>query len=298
MQEIRGMRGNEKLQKREKTILQTSAFGIIVNLLLAVAKAGLGFLSGSIAILTDAANNLSEVMSSLITVIGMKAAMLRPDHAHPFGHGRFEYLSSMIIGNIILLTGIFALKESIEKMVHPEEVSCTTITVALMIAAVAVKLFLAVYFRHKGKETSSDALMANGKDSESDALLTGAVIISLTINLLLNIQIEAYISILIAALITWNGVKIMVDMVTTLLGKGVSEELCRKLNKKICTETAALDVKNLVLHDYGPLTTIGSLDVQVDAWMSADKIAKLETQIKEIASREYGVRLTSVGIYV
>ncbi|MBP5224070.1 MAG: cation transporter, partial [Lachnospiraceae bacterium] len=188
-------------KNREKVIVRTSVLGIVANVFLAAMKAVIGLFAHSIAVILDAVNNLTDVLSSVITVIGTKLAGKKPDKKHPFGHGRIEYFTEMIIGILILYAGITALVESVKKIITPEPADHSAVTIVILAAAIVVKLLLGLYVRKKGKEVNSGSLKASGTDALFDAILTVSVLVSAGLYLLFKINIEAYVGILISAFI-------------------------------------------------------------------------------------------------
>ena len=209
---------NEQLQ-RQKIIVRTSAVGIVVNVLLAAFKAAVGLASHSIAVVLDAVNNLSDALSSIITIIGAKLAGKKPDKKHPLGHGRIEYISALIVAAIVLYAGITSLTESIKKIIEPEAASYSTMSLVIIAVAVIAKILLGRYVKAKGIETDSGALIASGTDALSDAALSTAVLVTALIYTFKGISLEAYMGVIISGFIIKAGVEMISDTVSDILGR-------------------------------------------------------------------------------
>ncbi len=284
-------------KKREKVIVRTSVLGIVANVFLAAMKAAIGLFAHSIAVILDAVNNLTDVLSSVITVIGTKLAGKKPDKKHPFGHGRIEYFTEMIIGILILYAGITALVESIKKIITPEPADHSTVTIVILAAAIVVKLLLGLYVRKKGKEVNSGSLKASGTDALFDAILTMSVLVSAGLYLLFKINIEAYVGILISAFIIKSGIETLFGPVSELLGKREDSEFMHTIRETVMEDPDVHGVYDLILHDYGPENHIGSVHVEVDDTMTATEIDRMERRIAENVFLKHGVAMTGIGIY-
>ena len=208
-------------EARERVIVRTSFFGIGANLLLAAFKTVVGLLSNSIAVVLDAVNNVSDALSSVITIIGTKLAGRKPDKKHPLGHGRYEYLASMLISIIVLYAGLTSLIESVKKVVHPEAASYSTASLLIIAVAVAVKLLLGGYVRNVGRKTDSGALVASGSDALMDAVLSASVLASAIVFILSGVSLEAYVGMLISIFIVKSGIELLRDALDEILGKRV-----------------------------------------------------------------------------
>ena len=204
--------------RRESIILRTSFIGIGVNILLAGFKAVVGFSTNSIAILMDAVNNLSDVLSSIITVAGAKLADRNPDFEHPFGHGRYEYLSALVISLIIFYAGITALVESVKKILDPEIPEYTTVSLVLLVVAVIAKIILGRYVKARGKEADSGALVGSGSDALFDAVLSFSVLVAALVYLQWGIPLESYVGAFIACFILRSGYGLLRDTLNEILG--------------------------------------------------------------------------------
>lgn len=219
--------------KREKIVIKTSVIGILANLVLVGFKAGVGILSNSIAIITDAVNNLSDALSSIITVVGTKLAGKAPDRKHPYGYGRVEYVASLIVSAIVLYAGITALVESVKKIVTPEEVDYDATTIAVLAGAIVVKFALGLYVKKKGREAKSDALVASGVDAFNDAILSISVLVSVVIYMIFGVNVEAYVGVLVSAFIIKAGLELIKDSVDNVLGTRVESKLAKSIKREV-----------------------------------------------------------------
>ena len=201
-------------QNREQIIVRTSYVGIAVNILLAAFKAIVGLASHSIAVVLDAVNNLSDALSSVITILGAKLAGKKPDRKHPLGHGRIEYISAMIVSAIVLYAGITSLVESVKKIIEPDEVSYTTISLVIIGVAVVAKILLGRYVKAKGESVGSGALVASGTDAMSDAILSFAVLVTALVYTFTGISLEAYVGVIISIFIIKAGIEMISDTIS------------------------------------------------------------------------------------
>lgn len=286
-----------KNDKREKVIVKTSVIGIVANVLLAVFKAAVGLFSNSIAIILDAVNNLSDALSSVITIIGTKLAGRAPDKKHPYGYGRIEYMTQMIIAAIVLYAGIAALVESVKKIIHPEAADYSVTTLIIISAAIAVKLILGAYVKKKGKEVNSGSLIASGSDALFDAILSASVLASAIIYLVFHISLEAWVGVIIALFIIKSGIEMIKEALDEILGLRVSGEITREIKRIVSSNKEVQGVYDVFLNNYGPDRYTGSLHVEVADNMSANRFDKLTRKISEEVYSETNVILTAVGLY-
>lgn len=281
---------------RERKIILTSILGIIGNVLLVVGKALIGIISGSIAIITDAVNNLTDALSSTITIIGTKLAGRKPDKKHPYGHGRVEYLTSMVIAFIILFAGVMAIYESIKSFFNEEKATYTYVSIIIVSLAIVVKVGLGLFFKHMGKKTQSEALKASGTDALFDALLSGATLIGIITSLVWNVNIEGYLGIGIGLFILKSGFSILRQGLSSVIGERSSSELTEGIKQLVCSFPEVKGAYDLILNDYGPNKSIGSIHIEVRDDLTAKEIHPLTRQISAAAYMKYGVILT-IGIY-
>ena len=291
------MADKDKTASREKTIVRTGIIGIVANVLLASFKALVGVAVHSTAMVLDAVNNFSDVLSSLVTIIGTKIASRKPDKKHPLGHGRVEYLAQMIIAALILYAGITALWESVKKIITPVDPEHSAISLALISVAIVVKIFLGLYVKKQGKKAKSDLLISSGTDALFDAILSTAVLISAIIFLIFKFNIEAYVSVIIAIFILKAGIEIIVEAVDDMLGHRVEVEYTKKVKESVLTFDEVFGAYDIVLHNYGPDRYLGSVHIEIDDRMTADKIDSLTRNITQKVYEDTGIILTAVGIY-
>ncbi len=281
---------------RKKIIIKTSIIGIIVNLILVVFKAFIGIIVNSIAIILDAVNNLTDVLSSSVTIAGTKLANKAPDKKHPYGHGRLEYFTSLVIAIIILFAGILAIKESIEKIVNPGETNYSAISFVIITVAVVVKYFLSKYVKKTGLNVNSQSLVASGEDAFMDAILSFSTLVAGIINYFWHFNLEGYLGIIIGFYISKASIEILTEAVNSILGLRADGELSKNLKNKILKFKDVQGVYDLNLHNYGPSNIVGSTHIQVRNDMTAEEIHILTREIEYEIYSEFGITLT-IGIY-
>ena len=281
---------------RSKQIIRTSWIGIATNVLLAGFKAAVGVLASSVAIVMDAVNNLSDALSSVITIVGTKLSQRPADRKHPFGFGRIEYFSAIIIAVIVLSAGITSLIESVKKIIEPTEPSYTTVTLIVIIVAIAVKIILGLYVKRKGEQLKSDALTASGADALFDAIITLATLVSAGVMLLWNVSLDGILGALISVVIIKAGIEMLAGPVNDLLGTSIPAELASQIKKEVSEFEGVHGVYDLILHNYGPDVKIGSLHISVYDTMNAHDIHGLTRRISTIMYERHGIIMT-VGVY-
>ncbi len=284
-------------KNRERIVIRTSILGICANLVLVGFKATVGLLSNSIAIISDAVNNLSDALSSIVTIIGTKLAGKAPDKKHPYGYGRIEYITSLIVSAIVLYAGITALVESIKKIITPEEVEYNIATLIILIAAIVVKFALGLYVKKKGKDVKSDSLIASGTDAFNDAILSISVLASAIIYMVFNINIEAYVGALLSIYIIKAGFDLVKESVDNVLGTRIESHLAKSIKKEVLKEDDIKGAFDLVLNDYGPDKYLGSIHIEVPDTLSVTDIDKISRNITKRVFQKYGVILHTIGVY-
>lgn len=282
---------------REKTIVKTSVIGIITNLLLVGFKAFVGLISNSIAVILDAVNNLSDALSSVVTIIGAKLGAKQPDKKHPLGYGRIEYLSSMIVAALVLYAGITSLVESIKKIIHPEAADYSTVSLIIIGVAIVVKLVLGLYVRKQGKKVSSGALEASGSDALFDAILSASVLASAIVYLIWGVSLEAYVGVVIAGFIIKAGIEMMIETLNDIIGKREDAETTKELKEIICAEENVLGAYDVTLFNYGPNKNYGSVHIELPDTMSVDDVDRITRRIQTDVFKKTGVILTGIGVY-
>ena len=282
---------------REKTIIRTSLIGILANLLLAGFKAAVGLLSHSIAIVMDAVNNLSDAMSSIITIIGTRLAGKAPDKKHPLGHGRTEYLTAAVISLLVLYAGVTALIESVKKILHPATPDYAPVTLIIVAVAVVVKLLLGRYVKGVGEKVHSDALVNSGEDARLDAIISASTLAAAAIYLLFHISLEAWLGAVIAAFIIKSGIDMLRETISRILGERVDSDLAKGIKATVASFPGVYGAYDLLLHSYGPEQLVGSIHIEVPDTYTADQLDHLERDIFAKVYQEHGVSLAGIGVY-
>ncbi len=286
----------KNVEDRSRKIIRTSVIGIVANVLLAAFKATVGLLASSVAIVMDAVNNLSDALSSVITIVGTKLAARPADRKHPFGFGRIEYFSAILIAVLVLFAGITSLIESVKKIFEPTTPEYTTVTLVVIIVAIVVKLLLGSYVKKQGERLKSDALIASGSDALFDAIITLATLVSAGIMLLWNVSIDGYLGALISLVIIKAGIEMLASPINELLGARVSEELVRNIKQEVMAFDGVHGVYDIILHNYGHEVMIGSLHISVDDTTDAYQIHGLTRRISGRMYMQHGIIMT-VGVY-
>ena len=282
---------------REKTIVRTSVIGIAANVLLAAFKAATGMMSNSIAIVLDAVNNVSDAGSSLITIIGTKLAGREPDKKHPFGYGRIEYLSAMIISVIVLYAGITSFVESVKQIIHPETPDYSAVSLTIVAVAVVVKIVLGNFVKGVGKKVNSDSLVNSGEDARLDAVISASTLAAAGIFLIFHISLEAWLGAVISLVIIKSGIEMLRDTISQILGERNDAELAKKIRQTVIGFPDVQGAYDLVLNNYGPDTWNGSIHIEVPDSYSADRLDQLIREITMKVHAEHHVILTAIGVY-
>ena len=282
---------------RNKVIVRTSAIGIIANVFLASFKAVIGLTTNSIAIVMDAVNNISDAASSVITIVGTKLAGKEPNKKHPFGYGRIEYLSAMIISILVLYAGVTAFIESVKKIINPEKPDYTVVSLVIVGVAVLVKIILGLFVKKTGKKVNSDSLVNSGSDALLDSIISATTLAAAAVYLIFNISLEAWLGAIIALVIIKSGFEMLKDTLSKILGERVDVELARAIKKTISDYEEVNGVYDLVMHNYGPDSYNGSVHIEVPDTLSADDLDKLLRKIQVKVYQTHNVILTAIGVY-
>ena len=282
---------------RDKVIIRTSVIGIAANVLLAAFKAVIGLASNSIAVVLDAVNNLSDALSSIITIVGTKLAGKLPDKKHPLGYGRVEYLSAMLVSGIVLYAGITSAVESVKKIIHPEKPDYSVISLVIIAVAVLVKIVLGRYVKAQGEEVNSGSLVASGSDAMFDAILSSSVLASAIIFKVSGISLEAYVGAVISVIIIKSGVEMMMETLDQILGERAEKEITDKIIAIMKEEKDVRGAYDLVLHNYGPDKHLGSVHIELPDHMTVREVDRLTRKLEARVYRETGVIMTGVGLY-
>ena len=285
-------------EKREKIIVRTSILGIIANIALAGFKALVGLLSHSIAIILDAVNNLTDALSSVITIIGTKLAGRPADKKHPFGHGRAEYLSALVIAIIIIYAGLTALVESVKKIIDPNVPDYTPLSLIIVGTAVIVKVLLGLFVKRTGIKVNSDSLVASGKDALMDSIISVSTLLAAAIFLLFHISLEAYLGVLISFAILKTGTETLQETLSKILGERIDGEMAHAIKKTVMSiDPEIRGAYDLVLNNYGPDRHIGSIHIEIPDTWTADKIDTVTRKITRAVFEKHNISMTAVGIY-
>ncbi|MCI5928713.1 MAG: cation diffusion facilitator family transporter [Pseudoflavonifractor capillosus] len=271
-------------QVRQRYGTLSGAVGIFLNLLLSAGKMIAGLITGSIAITADAFNNLTDAVSSVVTLVGFRMAGKQADDDHPFGHGRIEYLSGLAVSVVILLVGLELAKSSVEKIIHPEQVEFSWLSAGILIAAICVKLWMSYFNRSLSRRIGSAAMAATATDSLSDAVATSAVLLSAIIGKFTGVNIDAWAGILVALFILRAGWGAAKDTLNPLLGQSPDPELVRDIERTVLAHPQVVGIHDMIIHDYGPGRSMMSLHAEVPAGSDImevhDEIDAIERELK------------------
>ena len=285
------------VSEREKIVVRTSFVGIGANIVLVIFKAMIGIAVNSIAVILDAVNNLTDVLSSTVTIIGTKLANREPTKKHPYGYGRLEYMSQLIVAALILYAGITSAVESVKKLIYPESADYNTLSMIIIASAVVVKLALGLYVRKKGKEVSSGTLVASGTDALFDAVISVSVLVSAAIYLIFGLSLEAYVGVVISLIIIKSGLELILGSVSDMLGLREEKNLTSAVKDSVAKEDGVYGIYDLLIHDYGPDKHLASVHIEIDKDKTAEQIDLMSRNIQERVFSETGVIIAAVGIY-
>lgn len=286
------------IENREKTIVRTSVTGILTNLFLVAFKMTAGLLANSIAVVLDAVNNLSDALSSIITIVGVKLAGKASDAKHPLGHGRIEYLSALAVAGLVLYAGVTSMVESIKKIIHPAAPEYSILTLVIIAVGVVTKIILGTYFKKTGQKVNSNSLVASGEDARFDAILSFSVFVCALIYIFTHVSLEAYVGGVIAVFIIKSGIEMLRDTVDDLLGTAFDRQLTHDIKAYVKDmDPAIMGGYDLILHSYGPEHTVGSIHIAVKDTTTADEIDALSRRITAAVYQKFHVLLVGIGIY-
>ena len=291
------MSERKELTERSGEIVKASIIGIGVNVMLAGLKAAIGLLSNSIAVILDAVNNLSDALSSMITIIGTRLAGKQPDKEHPLGYGRIEYLSALIISAIVLYAGITSLTESVKKIIHPEIPEYTPVSLILLAAAVAAKILLGTYMKRVGNRVNSGSLVASGSDALNDAIISTSVIVCAVLYLVTGLKLEAYVGAVIAVMIIKAGIELIRDTLDDILGRRPDSELSKAVKATVARRPEVMGAYDLIINNYGPDTSVASVHIEVPDTMTAKELDELERNISDDVFNEHHIIMGGISVY-
>ena len=282
---------------REKTIVRTSVIGIAANVLLAAFKAVVGLMTASIAVTLDAVNNISDAGSSVITIVGTKLAAKEPDKKHPFGYGRIEYLSAMMIAVIVLYAGVTSFVESVKKIIHPETPEYSAVSLGIVAVAVVVKIVLGRYVKGVGEKVNSDALINSGKDATLDSVISASTLAAALISVISHISLEAWLGAVISGVIVKSGLEMLKDTISQILGERNDADLAQAIKDTVREFPDVQGAYDLVLNNYGPDKWNGSVHIEVPDTYTAERLDTLQREITMKVLEKHNVLLTAIGIY-
>lgn len=282
---------------RNQIIVRTSLIGILANLLLAAFKAVVGVLSNSIAITMDAVNNLSDAASSVITIVGTKLAGREPDKKHPFGYGRIEYLSAMVIALIVLYAGITSLTESVKKILSPETPEYSGAALIIVAVGVIVKIILGRYVKSVGKRVDSDSLVNSGEDAALDSVISASTLIAALIYIFTGLSLESWLGAVISAVIIKSGIEMLRDTLSRILGERVDADLAQEIKRTVLEFPEVSGVYDLVLVDFGPNEFRGSLHIEIPDSVSVNELDELTRSIQIEVYTKHHIILNAISVY-
>jgi cation diffusion facilitator family transporter len=282
---------------REKIIIRTSMIGIATNVLLSAFKAFVGIASNSIAIVMDAVNNISDALSSVITIVGTKLAGREPDKKHPYGHGRIEYLSAMIISAIVLYAGITSLVESVKKIISPQIPDYSTASLIIVAVAVVAKIVLGTFVKKQGEKVNSESLVDSGKDAQMDSVISFSTLAAALIYIKTGLSLEAFLGAAISLVIIKSGIEMLRSTLSQILGERIESDLAKEIKKTVASFPPVHGAYDLILNNYGPDIYMGSVHIEVPQDITATQLDKLTRDITHRVFEKHGVVLAAVGIY-
>lgn len=280
---------------RERYGIFSSIVGIFCNIFLCVSKLLIGIMSGSISIISDGFNNLSDCASCFVTILGYKMAAKPADKDHPFGHGRMEYLTSLVIAVVIIVVGFELLKNSFDKLIHPTELEFSYVALVVIIISIFVKIWMGFFNKRLGRRINSSIMLATSKDSMNDVAATSATLIALVGSLWTDFPLDAVMGILVSAFILISGFGIVKETVDLLLGRPVDEELVKKLEAIVSASDVSLGMHDLVIHSYGPGNMMGSVHIEVDCRRN---IMDIHEAIDELEREIYNTLKINITIHM
>lgn len=282
---------------RDKIIIRTSVIGILANVFLAAFKAAVGLTSNSIAIVMDSVNNLSDAASSVITIVGTKLAGKEPDKEHPFGYGRIEYLSAMVISLLVLYAGVTSFVESVKKIIHPDTPDYSAPALIIIAVAVVVKIVLGRYVKSVGEKVNSDSLINSGEDATLDSVISASTLVAAAIYIIFHISLEAWLGAVIAAVIIKSGLDMLKETISKILGEPADDQLAKRIKQTINSYPEINGAYDLVLHNYGPDSYNGSVHIEVPDTLSVDDLDRLIRRVTLDVYKKHDVILTAIGVY-
>ncbi len=270
----------------------SSTVGIICNLSLVLTKLIAGILSGSVSIIADATNNLSDSVSSIVSLVGFKLSSRKPDKEHPYGHGRYEYLAGLFVSVFIMVVGVEIFRSSLEKILNPTPVEYTLLSVAILLYSILLKFWLMRFYTKIGTRIKSNTVIATAADSRNDVLTTSAVLLAAVITQFSGVNLDGWMGMVVAIFIIFNGFGLIGETVDPILGQAPDEELVASVQAKIMSYPGVLGTHDLRIHDYGPTRRYGSVDVELAAHLNGLQAHEITDLIEREIFKEDGILLT------
>lgn len=265
--------------------------GIVCNVLLASLKILAGLITGSVAITGDGINNLTDSASSIVTLLGFRIAQRPADGEHPFGHGRYEYISGVVVAALVLLAGAELAKSSVDKIIHPQAVPFTALTLVILLVSIGVKLWMAGFNRKLSKLIGSKTLEATSQDSRNDVIATSAVLLSFLADGLFHIQLDGFVGLGVALFILWSGISLAKNTIDPLIGMQADEEMVEQLTEMILSHPRVLGIHDLLIHDYGPGHCFATVHAEMSAGESPLDAHDQLDHIEQEAMHNFGIHL-------
>ena len=262
---VKDYRNSNKPEVRSAIGALAGITGIVCNLLLFLFKLIVGIVSASVSIIADALNNLSDAASSVVTLLGFRLAQRPADADHPYGHARYEYISGFVVAALILVIGVELGKSAFEKILHPASVATSALTAIILVLAIAVKLWMCLFYNHLGKEIDSPSLKAAAIDSRNDVITSAAVLLGYGMEWLFSVSLDGCIGLAVAAFIVWSGIGVAKETISPLLGQRADAQLVKRISKAILKNDKVLGIHDLLVHDYGPGQCFASVHVEISA---------------------------------
>ena len=281
---------------RDEIISSTSLLGIVANILIAASKVIVGLIASSIAIVSEGVNNAADALTSVLTLVGAKLAKMHPDSNHPFGYGRIEYLSGLVIAILILVTGFEMLTSSVRLIFHPEALAISYLSLIIVAASAVIKFFLGIYTMKMGKKANSSSLTGVGADCRNDAFASIITIAAALVFLIFDFSIDAYAGILTSLLILKAGFDVLKDTVGDLLGRPGEHDLAVELYQEIKSTPGIAGVADMMLHNYGPDAWSGSVNVEIDEGKTVGEIYEFLHELQLRIMHEHNVTMV-FGVY-
>lgn len=288
---VKNHENSEDMAVRASVGKLAGATGIVCNLLLFLGKLAAGLLAGSVAVVADAVNNLSDASSSIVTLLGFRLAQQPADQDHPYGHARYEYLSGLMVAVLILVIGVELVKTSVGKIIHPEAIDFSVVTVGILVVSILVKLWMSLFFGTLGRKIHSLTLQATAVDSRNDVVSTVAVLAGCLVGHFGRVNIDGYVGLLVAVFILYSGVKIVRETISPLLGEQADAELVEGIKALVLQHKQVLNVHDLLIHDYGPGRCFASIHAEVNARLDPMEVHDILDDIESEALAEWNVHL-------